>query len=169
MAYRNKLYIAFDGDSDMRWYRLLTAWNANEHMDFDFHNAHDLYPARDTSLPESIKAQLRKRMQNSKSFLLLVGERTMHIRGYIPWEIEYARHLDLPIIVANLNDKRRYDAARCPRSIPNGRGAVHISYEAAILKHALDDWPGYYASNRQKVLDDVWHYNDETYRRLGLG
>jgi hypothetical protein len=168
MTYRNKLYIAFDGDNDMRWYRLLTAWKANEHMDFDFQNAHDLHPARDTSLPESIKAQLRKRMQNSKTLVLLVGERTKYIRGYIPWEIAHARHLDLPIIVANLNDKRRYDSARCPSSIPNGYGAVHVPFEAAILKYALDNWPGYYTSNKQKVLEDVWQYNDDTYERLGL-
>ncbi len=55
MAYRNKLYIAFDGDNDMHWYRLLQAWRDNEHMDFDFYDAHDLNIARDTSLPESIK------------------------------------------------------------------------------------------------------------------
>ena len=84
MPYRNKLYIAFDGDNDMHWYRMLTAWRENEHMDFSFHNAHDLHPARDTSLPESIKAQLRARMQNSKTLLLLVGERTKYIRGYVP-------------------------------------------------------------------------------------
>ncbi|TDD65542.1 molecular chaperone Tir [Jiangella aurantiaca] len=169
MAYRNKLYIAFDGDNDMRWYRLLTAWEANKNIDFDFHNAHDLHPARDTSLPDSIKAQLRKRMQSSKTFLLLVGERTKYIRGYIPWEIEYARHLDLPIVVTNLNDKRRYDSDLCPSSIPSGKGAVHVSYEAQILKHALDNWPIYYASNRQKVLDGVWHYDDEIYKSVGLG
>ena len=169
MAYRNKLYIAFDGDNDMHWCRMLTAWKANEHMDFDFHNAHDLHPSRDTSLPESIKAQLRLRMQNSKTLLLLVGERTKYIRGYIPWEISYARHLDLPIIVANLNDVRRYDPTRCPGSIPNGHGAVHVSFEAAILKKALENWPGFYASNKQRVLGNVWHYDDNVYKGLGLG
>lgn len=59
MAYRNKTYICFDGDTDMRYYRLMTAWADNEKFSFDFHNAHDLNTARDTSQEESIKRQLR--------------------------------------------------------------------------------------------------------------
>ena len=26
MAYRNKTYVAFDGDKDIRYYRLMKAW-----------------------------------------------------------------------------------------------------------------------------------------------
>ena len=168
MAYRNKLYIAFDGDEDMHWYRLLQAWRDNEHMDFDFYDAHDLNIARDTSLTESIKVQLRERMQNSKAMLLLVGERTKYIRGYIPWEIGYARYLNLPIIVANLNDKRAYDAARCPSAVEGGKGAVRISFEAKIIKHALDNWPAYHKANTDAVLGTVWYYEPSVYRQLGL-
>ena len=29
MGYRNKTYIAFDGDNDMHYYRLMTAWKAS--------------------------------------------------------------------------------------------------------------------------------------------
>ena len=36
MAYRNKVYVAFDGDNDMSYYNLLKAWNANENIDFTF-------------------------------------------------------------------------------------------------------------------------------------
>ena len=66
MAYKNKTYIAFDGDNDMRYYRLMTAWSANEGFDFEFHNAHDLNTSRDSSQEESIKTQLRARFANSK-------------------------------------------------------------------------------------------------------
>jgi hypothetical protein len=168
VAYRNKLYVAFDGDEDMHWYNILKAWRDNENIDFSFHDAHDLNVARDSSLPESIKVQLRARMQNSKTVLLLVGERTKYIRGYIPWEISYARYLDLPIIVANLNDKRQYDTIRCPSSVEGGKGAVHISFEAKIIKHALDNWPDYHHGNKVDVLNDVYHYVDKTYTNLGL-
>jgi hypothetical protein len=30
MAYRKKTYIVFDGDNDMHYYRLMTAWAAHE-------------------------------------------------------------------------------------------------------------------------------------------
>jgi hypothetical protein len=61
MAYRNKTYICFDGDTDMNYYRLMQAWKDNENHDFNFHNAHDLNTSRDSSQEESIKRQLRDR------------------------------------------------------------------------------------------------------------
>lgn len=62
MAYRNKTYIAFDGDNDMHYYRLMTAWSAHEGFNFDIYNAHDLNTARDSSQEECIKRQLRERL-----------------------------------------------------------------------------------------------------------
>jgi hypothetical protein len=168
MAYRNKLYVAFDGDEDMAYYNLLKAWRDNENIDFNFYDAHDINIARDSSLTESIKVQLRERMQNSKAILLLVGQKTKNIRGYIPWEIGYARYLKLPIVVANLNDKRRYDSNLCPAAIENGKGAVHISFEAKIIKHALNDYPAFHNKDQAKVLEGVWHYPDSVYNDLGL-
>ncbi len=112
--------------------------------------------------------QLRERMRNSKTMLLLVGEHTKYIRGYIPWEIEYARYLDLPIVVANLNGKREYDARRCPSALENGKGAVHISFEVKIVKYALAEWLSFYDRNKPGVLNEVYYYKNDTYRRLGL-
>ncbi len=103
MSYRNKTYVAFDGDTDMKYYRLMTAWRANEHIDFNFYDAHELNSARDTSTTDSIKAQLRERMANAKQMVLLVGEKTKDLRKFVPWEIELARKQDIPIIVVNLN------------------------------------------------------------------
>jgi len=107
-------------------------------------------------------------MHNSKAMMLLVGERTKYIRGYIPWEIGFARYLELPIIVANLNDKRRYDPNRCPSALDSGKGAVHISFEKDIIKYALADWPEYHNSHMPDVLNEVRHYKDSIYARLGL-
>jgi hypothetical protein len=55
MAYRNKTYVCFDGDTDMQYYRLMTAWTASDHSSFNFKNDHDLNTARDTSQEESIR------------------------------------------------------------------------------------------------------------------
>jgi hypothetical protein len=33
MAYRNKTYVAFDGDSDIRYYRLMKAWKQNDNTE----------------------------------------------------------------------------------------------------------------------------------------
>ncbi|WP_455138481.1 TIR domain-containing protein [Thermophilibacter sp.] len=75
MAYKNKTYVAFDGDTDMRYFNILKAWRNNKEINFDFYDVHSINTARDTSLTESIKRQLRERFDNSKLFLLLVGEK----------------------------------------------------------------------------------------------
>ncbi len=41
-----------------------------------FYDAHDLNSARDSSLTESIKNQLRTRFDNSRLFMIIVGEKT---------------------------------------------------------------------------------------------
>jgi hypothetical protein len=47
MSYKNKTYVIFDagdgkvGDKDMCFYRTMTMWKNNEHIDFNFHDAHD--------------------------------------------------------------------------------------------------------------------------------
>ena len=168
MAYRNKLYVAFDGDVDMNYYNTLRMWRDNENIDFSFYDAHNLNIARDTSLPESIKTQLRERMQNSKAMLLLVGDKTKNIRGYIPWEIGYAQYLALPIIVANLNGRRSYDSHLCPSALEDGKGAMHISFKAKIIKYAIENWPDFHNADKTNVLASAWNYKDSFYQELGL-
>src|SRR5262249_1244255 len=47
MGYRNKTYVIFDGDKNMWAYRYMRGWNSQEHMDFNFYDAHDLRPLTD--------------------------------------------------------------------------------------------------------------------------
>src|SRR5262245_40237236 len=109
MSYRNKTFVSFDGDSDMRYYRLMTAWKQNDGMEFNFFNAHDINTARDSSSEQSIKAQLSERLRNSKIFVLLIGERTRYLQKFVKWEIEQAISRKMPIIVVNLNGNRSKD------------------------------------------------------------
>lgn len=168
MAYRNKTYVAFDGDNDMHYYNLLKAWRDNENIDFGLLDAHDINSARDTSQTESIRAQLRERLQNSKVILLLVGESTARLTRFVKWEIDYAHKIDLPIVVANLNKKRRYDASRCPSAVlDDDVYTVHISYERDIIKYALDHFPGEYSRNKRDGGAKRF-YPSSVYTKLGL-
>jgi len=47
MSYKNKTYVAFDGDNDIKYYRTMQMWKENEHIEFDFYDAHDLNSARE--------------------------------------------------------------------------------------------------------------------------
>lgn len=168
MAYRNKTYVAFDGDNDMHYYRLMQAWHQNDGMDFDFYNAHDLNYACDSSMEQSIKRQLRERLLNSKVFVLLVGERTRYLTKFVQWEIEQALAMELPIICVNLNGLREMDNDRCPPVLKD-KLAVHISFNAAMMQNALENWPAShesYRGSREKI--SPYFYKAEVYQRLGL-
>jgi hypothetical protein len=167
MAYRNKTYIAFDGDTDMSYYRTLQMWKSNDNIDFDFYDAHDLNTARDTSLTESIKSQLRIRFDNSRLFMILVGDNTKWNRKFIPWEIEQALNRKLPIIVVYLNGSRQKDDTKCPTTLRNVL-AIHISFKAAIVQYAFDNWPALHDGHKSKGDTGAYYYKDETYKSLGL-
>jgi len=167
MPYRNKTFVSFDGDNDMHYYRLMQAWKQNDGIDFNFHNAHDLNQARDSSQEASIKAQLAERLRNSKIFVLLVGERTRYLTKFVQWEIEQAISRDLPIIVVNLNGKRSLDTERCP-TLAQSALAIHVSFNAAIVQHALDNWPQSHQKHKSGGASGPYYYKDEVYTGLKL-
>lgn len=164
MAYRNKTYIAFDGDTDMHYYRLMTAWKANDGFTLNFHNAHDLNTARDSSQEESIKRQLRERFANSKLLIVLIGERTRYLTKFVKWEMEVALRLDLPIIGVNLNGSRSADD-RCPPTI-RGELVIYVPFRHDIIEYAMEHWPARHRTLKSSGTTGPRFYNDEVYERL---
>ena len=98
--------------------------------------------------------------------ILLVGKHTKHLFRFVRWELEVALELGLPIIAVNLNNKRGYDSDLCP-PILSDKYVVHISFKMAIIKYALDNFPGEFAT-RDKSQSGNRLYNEEVYKRLGL-
>lgn len=166
MAYRNKTYIAFDGDNDMHYYRLMTAWKAHDGFSLNFHNAHDQNTARDSSQEESIKRQLRERFANSKLLVVLIGESTRYLTKFVKWELEVALRLGLPVIGVNLNGSRQMDD-RCPPTIRD-QLVVYISFNHKIIEHAMAHWPDEFHRLRSEGTTGNRHYTDDVYRQLGL-
>jgi len=166
MPYRNKTYIAFDGDNDMHYYRLMTAWKDNEDHDFNFHNAHDLNTARDSSSEESIKRQLRERFANSKLLVVLIGENTRYLTKFVKWEMEVALRLDLPIIGVNLNNARKKDGL-CPPTIRDEL-VVFVPFSQRMIAHAMDTWPADHKFYRSEGKTGDFFYTPETDQRFGL-
>ena len=167
MPYRNKTYVAFDGDTDIHFYRLMKAWKQSDKTAFNFLDAHDLKKARDSSLEVTIKRSLRERLRNSKVFVLLVGEKTRYLYKFVRWEIEQAIALDLPIIVVNLNGLRYLDKGRCPPIIRDHL-CIHISFNPRILQYALEQWTGYYYDAKKLGRAGPFYYKDQVYSNLGL-
>lgn len=165
MPYRNKTYVAFDGDNDIHYYWLMKAWKQNDGFDFNFHDAHDLNQSYDSSKEESIKRQLSIRFQNSKLFILLVGEHTKYLRKFVPWEIEHALRLELPIIAVNLNRFRQIDWARCPVSLTSCL-SLHVPYSPKVIQYAMNDWPLLHQDFKRQGEFSPRHYTDSVLDRL---
>ena len=165
MAYRNKVFISFDGDSDIHYYRLMRAWKQNDRTDFNFFDAHDINTARDTSLEVTIKRRLRERLSNAKIFVSLIGERTRYLYKFVRWELEQGLALGLPMIGVNLNQKRSQDPETCPPVIRHAL-AVYVSFQPAILQHTLENWPAEYYRLKEEGRSGPRYYSDEVYSRL---
>ena len=167
MAYRNKTYVAFDADSDIRYYRLMTAWKQNDNTTFNFYDAHDLNNIWELSNEQTIKRRLRERMGNSKIFVILIGERTKFLYKFVRYEIQIALNLNLPIIAVNLNGRRSQDDNLCPALLRNNF-ALHVSFNARIIQKALEQWEQYHYQFQKEKKTGPFYYNDEVYSNLGL-
>ncbi len=155
-----------DADSDLRYYYLMKAWKQSDHTSFNFYDSHDVNNIYDKT-EESIKAGLQERFRESKVFVLLVGDSTRYLYKYVRWEIEQAIKRELPIIVVNINGTRTRDDVKCPPIVKNEL-AIHISFNAKILEYALENWPMLHYEKLKLADQKSYHYQPETYTRLGI-
>lgn len=150
MSYKNKTYVMFDADTDIRMYRMMTAWKANDNIDFNFHNAHELNNLRSTASEDQIKRKLRERLNNTKQAVLLVGENTKNLYKFVRWEIEVALSIDIPVIAVNLC-KSNSATVRTPPILKNNAYFVSVPFEQGKIKYALDNFPSEYQSNKSEA------------------
>ena len=139
MAYRNKTYIAFDADTDIKQYYLMTAWKANDKIDFNFHNAHELNNLRNNTSERQIKLKLKERLKNTKLMIVLIGENTKNLYKYVRWEMEVGLDLGLPIVAVNLNNYADIVNDLCPK-ILKSELVLHIKYKQKAITWAIDNW-----------------------------
>lgn len=169
MGYRNKTYVAFASE-DIVNYRMMQAWKANKHIDFDFYDAHDLFVSRDTSKPETIKRNLRERLKSAKQVILL-GTKDCKRKGgdgvsFLAHEIEVIIEFNLPIVVVNLDQDRTIDRNYIPNLLLNkDYFTVSVSYQPKIIVHALDHYVPEFADGKKK---GPHQYPKEVYDNLGL-
>lgn len=76
MHYRTRTYLAGDWEGDINLIQQIMDWNDNGYLSLDFTDAHKLKQARDGSLNCTIKGSLADRLNASKTFVLIVGEKT---------------------------------------------------------------------------------------------
>ncbi|WP_071658908.1 TIR domain-containing protein [Duganella sp. HH101] len=169
MSYRNKTYVAFASEN-IHCYRLMEAWRESEHIDFNFYDAHDLFISRDSSQRDTIKKNLRERMKNAKQIVLL-GTSECRKKGgdpytFLGYEIELILEFNLPVIVANIGGSRKVENTFIPQPLINSdHYMVAVSFQPAIIKHALDK---YTLEFSQGIKKGCQIYGDSVYKSLGI-
>lgn len=161
VTYRTKTYIAGDWDHDKDAVDQLHKWNEG-YWSLSFTDAHELTSANDNSLNCSIKASLKKRMDVSKTFVLIIGNQTNTVtagscrwcnsynsysnycakgysvdyRSYIKYECDKAIESDINIIV--LYNSTKVDKSKCPDSVKNIGTHAAMVYVGADNKQYWD-------------------------------
>ncbi|MBS7577990.1 MULTISPECIES: TIR domain-containing protein [unclassified Enterococcus] len=152
MVYKTKTYIAFDGGNDMNYYNTLKMWSNNDKINFKLNNAHDLKSALDSSLPESIKRSLRERIQSSKIMILIVGKETHHHIKFVKYEVEYAKSLNMPIILAVI------DGGILPKSWFFDYPVIQVPFKLENINLAMNDWPLKFQQHKKQRDVGIWQY-----------
>lgn len=161
MAYRTRTYIAAEWDGDSEAVKQFYKWKESNYWSFDFVDAHDLTQARDSSLNCSIKASLKKRLDVSKTFVLIVGDNTASARSgscqYCKSYNSYSGYCTHGYYV----DYRSFIEYECDMAVKDGLKIVVI-YNATVVNRAkcptaLKDVGTHLAIYNYK--DNVLHWN----------
>lgn len=181
MAYRNGTYIAFHANnttdptaSDIRYYRLIKAWHANDSVSFRFINSHEKTAAvRDTSTKETLRRSLKLRLDNSCNMILIVGETTRFDTDWVPFEISYAVDVcEIPLIVVYPGYTRilapeqlsaLWPAALASRIHSGAVRAIHVPF----IRNAIDDAISQFGPRNQPPTS-LNYYTEEAHRFFGV-
>lgn len=137
--YRTRTYIAADWTGDSDAVERLQQWNNSDHWSLSFPDAHDLTQSYDTSLPCTIKKSLQERLNASKTFVLIVGEKTKLLTkgkccfcsSYNSWTGSCARcH---PI------DNRSYITYECEKALEAGMKIIVLYNFATVYRDKCPD------------------------------
>jgi hypothetical protein len=118
----------------------MKSWVKNDRIEFDFHDAHELSPISNAQSEIYIKGILRNRLKDTKQAITVIGSNTRYLHRFVRWEIETCLSMQIPIVAVNLNGLRTQDDERCPAILKDTR-TVHVPFQRAIIKHALDNFP----------------------------
>lgn len=151
-----RTFVGFSS-SDINSYRLMLAWKAHEHIDFDFCDCQLQNEIRSED-EVYIKNKCRSRLQMAGTFIQLIGADTRYKNKYVRWEAEVALEKECRVIGVNIDGWRRINEETCP-PILRDKGAMFVPFSPRILAYALEH------AKRQGSKN--WEFTDKTYTELG--
>lgn len=152
-----RTFVGFSS-TDIHYYRLMLAWKASEHIDFNFVNCqlHDDINSEDENY---IKRKCRERINLAGKYVMLIGEDTKSKHKYVRWEAEVAIEKGCTIIGVNLNGSRQMQRNTCPPIIRD-IGAIFVPFSPKIVAYAIENY-------KMHDDNDNYHYKDHIYKKLG--
>src|SRR5689334_9068855 len=97
-----RTFVGFSS-ADIGRYRLMCAWKAHEHIDFNFADF-QLYEAINSENERYIKERIRSKIRQSDTYALLIGTDTFMKTTFVKWEVEVAIEKGSRLIGVNLNN-----------------------------------------------------------------
>jgi MTH538 TIR-like domain (DUF1863) len=155
-----RTFVGFSS-TDIVQYRMMCAWKANEHIDFDFADF-QLEQAIASEDEYYIKRVCRNKIRRAETYALLIGRDTCTKTKYVRWEVEVAIEKGCRLIGVNLNHSRFKDAF-CPWFFMD-KGALFVPFSPCIVAKALEPWK---RNPRMSGQTDNWSFNDNFYTSLG--
>jgi hypothetical protein len=157
MADLARTFVSFSS-ADKGRYDLMTAWKANENVDFNFADF-QLDEAINSKTPSYIKSVCAAKIRRTDTFILLIGNDTYTKTVFVQDEVAIGKGCRL--IGVNLNNSRIMNAL-CPYFFAD-RGAIFVPFSTRILVKAL----AWSKPTRNPALPDDWIFPDQLYANLG--
>ena len=152
-----RTFVGFSS-SDIHNYRLMQAWKANNHIDFNFADC-QLNSALNSQNEPYIKRKCRERIKMAGKYVMLIGKDTKSRHKYVRWEAEIAIKKGCTIIGVNLDGARHMVRDTCPPIIRD-IGAIFVPFSPKIVAYAIEHYDMHDDSHH-------YHYKEHIYTSLG--
>lgn len=160
MYYRTRTYLAGDWDGDKNLIQQIYDWKRSGYLTLDFTDAHDLTQSRDGSLNCIIKGSLSKRMNASKTFVLVVGDKTNTVMsGSCSYCNSYSTYSqicfrDHPV---DLRSYVKYECEKAARDARNGVMRIVVIYNyMSVYREKCPEAVRYLGTHIAGICRDVY-------------
>lgn len=164
-TYRTRTYIAGDWEGDKNIIDKIYEWKKSLEHVLDFSDAHELSQSYDSSKPCSIKKNLAYRLDASKTFVLIVGDKTDSLtKGSCRWCDSYDSYHGYCHSNGHI-DFRSFVQYECEKAVKDGlRIVVIYNYSEVkrskcpeIIRYKGTHVNGFFLAQDGKYY---WNYDD---------
>ena len=152
-----RTFVGFSS-TDIHNYRLMLAWKASKHIDFNFVDC-QLNSEINSENEQYIKRKCRERINMAGKYVMLIGQDTKSKHKYVRWEAEVAIEKGCTIIGVNLDGSKTMVRDTCP-AIIRDIGAIFVPFSPKIIAYAIEKY-------EMHNDNDNYHYKDHVYTALG--